>query len=63
MENTTPTNWKVKYQKEHDRKKKLNKQKKKIYKKVKRLTKANKILKAKLIDVKSQRFLKEHNYF
>lgn len=58
-----PVDWHAKYEKEHDRKKSLNKKKKKAFKRIKKLTKENQALKDQLIKLKSQSFIREHDYF
>ena len=58
-----PTNWKAKYEKEHERKKSLNKKKKKAYKRIKKLTQQNQELKDQLAKLKTTSFIHEHDYF
>ena len=57
------TDWQAKYQKEHDRKKKLNKKNKKAFKRIKKLTQANQELQKQLDQLKAQAYLKGHDYF
>ncbi|QBP18302.1 hypothetical protein [Acetilactobacillus jinshanensis] len=58
-----PVDWHAKYEKEHDRKKMLNKKKKKAFKRVKKLTKENQALKQQLTQLKAKSFIREHDYF
>lgn len=60
---SAPVDWHAKYEKEHDRKKSLNKKKKKAFKRVKKLTKANQDLQDQLTKLKAKIFIREHDYF
>ena len=59
----TPVDWKAKYEKEHQRKKNLNKKKKKAYKRIKKLNKRMQKLKKELIQLKTTSFIHDHDYF
>ena len=60
---TQPVDWHAKYEKEHDRKKRLNKKKKKAYKQIKKLTRDNQALRDRLTKLEAQSFIREHDYF